>query len=171
MTINPFYRSLALSDEPHEYFWSRNRYAVLQYYKCTRNRYFLYYNPHYFYTNMEYVEISNENTADEIRYKYPNNMIKIYSTHDMAVDVVITSKMYFTLVSGNRIIDDAEGSCIESIIHYLMDLLPFCRFIKNELYNDMMSNMAGFRFTTECQVDPISLALLDASSWIHHYVI
>lgn len=171
MTVNPFYRNQTLVNKRYDCYWSRNRYAVLQFYKCTKNRYFPYNKTSYYYTDMEYIEIADEDIADDIRNEYPNNMVKIYSTNDMSIDVVISSRMYFNLVSGRRIADDAESSCIESIVHYLMELLPYGRFIKNELYNEMISNLISIRFATECQVDPIKFALLDASSWIHYYVI
>lgn len=175
MTISPLYRrhnkSIPKTNPRYEYYWSKTQYPIIRFFKCQKARYLDGKTTSLYYTDAEYLEIRDERIADDIREEYPNNMVRIYSTNNGAVDVVLCARMYFRLVSGGRLTTDNEIMCKEAFIHYLSEILIGMRFVTNEPMREIISNLIGIRVLQECEVDYIAFALIDASSWIHYYVI
>lgn len=174
MIRNPLYSSPA--NHVADYVWSDNRYAAIKFYQCQMRRYDIHKHTEIngscssLYIAFEYEEFKdNHEILSAIIGR--DNKIKIYSSHDGLVDVVLTAKMYMQLMSGRSLFESNKIKVMDAFMReYTNAMVMFMRYFKNREITDMMKSIGDISMD-DLDIDYIKLALLDASSWLHCYVI
>lgn len=174
MIRNPLYKSKG--DTFAEYLWSENKYVAYEFYKRASNRYERHSNNTIYgtcsslYVAVEFTTLTEQHIIDVLCIA--SNKLKIYSSHDGSVDVVISAAMYYRLMQCHSLFQDVDTHVLCEFTNAGYKILSMLkRYVVDADIADFMYDCITNINLSEVSIDYIKLALKDATSWLHYYVI